>query len=178
MKKGALAIRYAQALFDAAEEQGVTAEIYDELNVLSSELESNSGFRQLIMDRSLGAQRKKDFINSTLGVHISSLTRNFFYIIFDKNREYLIPEATAALNDLWQDKQGIMPAQLITAKAINPELETQLVAALKKAFAKEVVFEHEVDPSLLGGAIVNIDDLTIDGSLKGRLHHMREALTK
>ena len=40
-----------------------------------------------------------------------------------------------------------MPAQLITAKAINPELETQLVAALKKAFAKEVVFEHEVDPS-------------------------------
>ena len=86
MKKGALAIRYAQALFDAAEEQGVTAEIYDELNVLSSELESNSGFRQLIMDRSLGAQRKKDFINSTLGDHITSLTLNFFYKIFYKNR--------------------------------------------------------------------------------------------
>ena len=49
MKKGALAIRYAQALFDAAEEQGVTAEIYDELNVLSSELESNSGFRQFLL---------------------------------------------------------------------------------------------------------------------------------
>ncbi|MBS1348611.1 MAG: ATP synthase F1 subunit delta, partial [Firmicutes bacterium] len=178
MKKGALAIRYAQALFDAAKEHQATAEIYDELNILSSELETNPGFRQLIMDRSIGAQHKKDFIESTLGKHISPLTRNFLYIIFDKNREYLIQEATAAFNDLWQDQQGIIPAQLVTAKSINAETEGQLVAALKKAFAKEVVFEHAVDPSLLGGAVVNIGDFTIDGSLKGRLRHMREELTK
>ena len=74
MKKGALAIRYAQALFDAAKEHQATAEIYDELNILSSELETNPGFRQLIMDRSIGAQHKKDFIESTLGKHISPLT--------------------------------------------------------------------------------------------------------
>lgn len=178
MKKGALAIRYAQALFDAATEHQATAEIYNELNILSSELETNPGFRQLIMDRSIGAQHKKDFIDSTLGKHISPLTRNFLYIIFDKNREYLIQEATAAFNDLWQDQQGIIPAQLVTAKSINAETEGQLVAALKKAFAKEVVFEYAVNPSLLGGAIVNIGDLTIDGSLKGRLRHMREELTK
>ena len=113
-----------------------------------------------------------------MGKHISPLTRNFLYIIFDKNREYLIQEATAAFNDLWQDQQGIIPAQLVTAKSINAETEGQLVAALKKAFAKEVVFEHAVDPSLLGGAVVNIGDFTIDGSLKGRLRHMREELTK
>lgn len=177
MKKGALAIRYAKALFDAAQEHQKTAEIYNELNILAAQLETNPGFHQLIMDKSIGAQRKKDFIAAALGDHISSLTRNFFYIIFDKNREYLIPEAAAAFNDLWQAQQGIMPAQLITAKPIDPDIEAQLVDALKKAFAKQVVFEHNIDSSLLGGAIITIDDLTIDGSLKGRLQRMRKELT-
>ncbi|MEC8695859.1 MAG: F0F1 ATP synthase subunit delta, partial [Pseudomonadota bacterium] len=53
-----------------------------------------------------------------------------------------------------------------------------LVAALGKKFDKEIVLESRVDASLMGGAIIRAGDVVIDGSVRGRLTKLVDALVQ
>lgn len=176
MKTGALAARYAEALFAAAEEQGVSAEIGEQLAALGRELNEDAAFRGLVLDKSMPAPRKKQIFHDLLGSSLHPYVVNFFCLLFDKDREDVLEQIIAVYRQLEQRKQGLLTVQLTTAKPIGAEEEAALKAALSKAYGQQVTFTHEVDPALLGGAAVTIGDTTIDGSLKSRLQSLRRQL--
>ncbi|MFT5083480.1 MAG: F-type H+-transporting ATPase subunit delta, partial [Lentisphaeria bacterium] len=60
---------------------------------------------------------------------------------------------------------------------ITPALKKKLVAALTKKLDREVTLQTSIDESLMGGALIRAGDMVIDGSLKGRLAKLAEAMS-
>jgi len=70
--------------------------------------------------------------------------------------------------------KGIKDGKLISATALTPELRQELQARAEKLAGSKVILEEKLDPSLLGGFILSVDDLQLDESIKSklaRLHH-------
>ena len=67
---------------------------------------------------------------------------------------------------------------MTTSKPIPQEDIDKLADSLKKLLKNDIVFQQNVDPSIIGGAVISVGDLLIDGSLKSNLRHMRDELMK
>ena len=67
--------------------------------------------------------------------------------------------------------EGYRAGRVTTAQ----ELDEALRAKLKKKF-KNVVFEERTDPSLLGGAVIEVEDARIDGSVRAKLDSLKRAI--
>ena len=79
------------------------------------------------------------------------------------------PEASQA--------ERIVKARVRTAIALEPAQIETLKAALKRRFGRDVELSNEIDPGVLGGAVIDAGDVVIDGSVRGRLTKMQNALT-
>ncbi len=178
MSNGTLAARYAQALFDAAEEQQITADIAEQIDMIFMQMEENEAFKDLMSGRGVSAPRKKEMLEKVYDGALHPYVRNFLFLLLDKNREGIIEDSLEAFRGLYRKKLGVVTATLTTAKPIDKEDEEKLTASLKKILNSDVVIKKEIDPSLIGGAVINVGDLLIDGSLKSELRHMREELMK
>lgn len=178
MNEITIAKRYAVALFDAAQEKKQTEIINQQLRTLIYLLENNTAFRQFFMDQSLSVEQKQSQLTKALATHFADMIMNFMLLLIEKRRENIIFHILNIFEKLWLEYLGILSVHLTTAKNISQEAEKNLNAALKQLFNKEIIFKYMVDPSLLGGAVIKIDDLIIDGSLKTRLDNMHKQITK
>ena len=72
-----------------------------------------------------------------------------------------------------------MHADVTTAIQLDKQQEDQLKANLAKRFgANEVTLTEHVDPEILGGVIVHVDNKTLDGSLSSKIKQIRRLLVR
>jgi F0F1-type ATP synthase delta subunit len=87
-------------------------------------------------------------------------------------RTNLRPRIVSMFSELALAAEGYRPGILTTAK----EIDSATRSKMKKAF-KNVVFDERVDPTLLGGAIVEVDGIRTDGSVRAKLDALKRAIT-
>lgn len=179
MRMGALANRYATALFTAAAEHGCAAEVGNQLQQLLQEMAEDGIFRQFMLNRSIPSARKKQIAAEALAEVLHPYVLNFLFLLFDKDREDILPEIGTAYLQVQQDAEHILAATLVTAAPVTEQTVTDIAASLSQLYqGKKIVFTQEIDPSLLGGAVIQIGNTMIDGSLKHKLAALREALVR
>jgi F-type H+-transporting ATPase subunit delta len=88
-----------------------------------------------------------------------------------------LPEISAQFEALKDETQGIADVTLTSAAALDATQQAKLSGALEKRLKRKVRLHTEVDPALIGGAIVRAGDLVIDGSLSTRLERIAYELT-
>lgn len=101
----------------------------------------------------------------------------FLGLLAQNRRLPQLPEIAGLYEELRAEAERVVKATVTSAAELPAgELET-LKAALKRRFGREVELDTEVDPSLIGGAVIDAGDVVIDGSLKGKLARLESALT-
>ncbi|HVI57999.1 MAG TPA: F0F1 ATP synthase subunit delta [Luteimonas sp.] len=101
---------------------------------------------------------------------------DFLALLADNRRLALLPEIAGLYEDLRAEAERVVKARVTSAAELPAgELDT-LKAALKRRFGREVEVETAVDASLIGGAVIDVGDVVIDGSLKGKLERLQAAL--
>ncbi len=98
--------------------------------------------------------------------------REFLAGLARARKTNLRPRIVAAFSELALSAEGYSAGTIATANKLG-EAER---AKIKKAF-KNVVFEERIDPSLLGGAVIEVEDARIDGSVRAKLDALRNAIT-
>ena len=102
---------------------------------------------------------------------------NFLRLLGDSRRLGFLPEIAARFQTLKDDAEGTVDVTVTSAAAMPDAEREAIAAALAKRFNRKVRMHADVDPSLIGGAIVRSGDTVIDGSLKSRLERMAFELT-
>ena len=87
-----------------------------------------------------------------------------------------VAEVAAAYRKLQQEQAGIHQAEIVTARLLNEVERARLTAEVAKLAQGKVDASFREDASLLGGAVVRIGSTVYDGSLRGRLDRLKEAL--
>ena len=99
--------------------------------------------------------------------------QNFLAWLERQGRRSLFPKLTAAYQEVAARMEGVPKVEIWTARKI-PELEKLLKQALKN---KDAIVETKIDPKMLGGAVIQIDDQRLDGSLSGRINDLKKVLS-
>jgi len=179
MLTGSLSRRYARALMDigaadkSADKLGADVRVLAQAMTVSPELAqtlTNPAFRR--------ADRKKilDAIATRAGA--TPVTRNFFYVLLDKERLAEVPAISREIDRMLEEQAGRIGAEVTSAQPLTATQLTQITAALEHLSGKKVQVIKREDPALLGGVVAKIGDTIYDGSLRTQLRHLRDSMTK
>ncbi len=168
--------RYATALFQAAQhEQSLDAVEKDIYNVMDL-MRQNPALLDAWLSPLIGKTRKRDLLQKILGNSINSLTLSFLDLLIDKRREEVLPAIESEIRDLADTARHLVRAEAIFAVAPTPDEQTALIQSLEQRTGLHVQLVTHIDPEILGGVIVRMQDNVIDGSVRGTLERMREQL--
>ena len=170
-----LSKRYATALFNSAIKSGKEKALRDEAMGFRQLLLDNKAFRNFLLSPQVLTRDKKDIIKSTLNKSSDLLVR-FLLLIIDKKRFILVEDIIEAYNYLVEHHEGILEVRAITAIELDPVLERKVIGKLERETSKTIRLKPEVDPSIIGGMILIMEDKIIDGSIRYSLEKLRRDL--
>ena len=179
INEGKLAQRYAVSLIETATEKKQTKEFLDQLTGINGVFSDNPDFFKLMKNPLVSVSEKKatmkDVFKST---GIINEINNFLYILLDNDRINLIDKILFFFKMMYQDAMNISTAVLYSAIKLDEKAKKSLSERLEKFFDKKIELKYEIDPSLLGGVVVKMNNQVIDYSIKGQLDCMKQALKK
>lgn len=177
MKDRSVARRYAQALFELAQERDLLERLRGELDQVNSILDTESRARGVLEHRIIPKEDKKRLLRGVFSEQIADLTLNFLLLLVDKGRERHLKAITQEFSAIYDQVFGLIDAEVVSATELDSELEGALRESLGRATGKHVRLQSRVDQSLLGGLVVTIGDKRIDGSVRRRLEEMRRLMS-
>jgi len=86
------------------------------------------------------------------------------------------PDMHMQFEQLRRDAEGEVEAHVVSAYALTDQQSQDIVSALGKRLSRKVKLTTEVDPELIGGAIIRAGDLVIDGSIRGRISGLEHSV--
>lgn len=168
--------RYAAALFGAATKAGVIDQVESDLGLISYTAEASPRLMEAITSPVIPNDTKKEVIKGIFGGKVQEVTLNYLYLLVDKRREEAIAQTEEEFIILANEARGVAIAEVITAVPLDKEQAALLASKLSQMTGKMVTLQVTVDSWIIGGVIVRIGDKVIDGSVRGQLAALKEAL--
>jgi F-type H+-transporting ATPase subunit delta len=115
-----------------------------------------------------------DKLNARMG--LQKELRNLIAVLIRNDRIAHVNEVAAAYRKILQERLGIRPAEIITARELGKEERDSLIAEVGKLAGARIEATFKLDSSILGGTVVRIGSTVYDGSVRGRLERLKESL--
>jgi F-type H+-transporting ATPase subunit delta len=172
----AVTIRYAEALYELANEAGKTGEILADLAALKASFESNfSDYSKLIHARVPLAEKLRIAQDSFLKER-DPLVRNTFLLMIKKNRQDCLAGFFMTYLELHEEHEGVIRMTVETPSPLSQEVSDAISKQVADASGRKVVIETRTDASLLGGMRFQLGSKLLDASLKTRLDRLQRRL--
>lgn len=172
-------LNYAQALVNVAEAQGQTSEVLDELDEFVADvLEANPQFAELLSTPSVAAHDKDRILAGTFGGRASETLVRFLRVLNKHGRLGLVAPIARQARALWDRSQNRIPVTVRSAVPLGEEQRSSLYERLGRMIAATPVVDYRVDPSLIGGLVVQVGDEVYDASVRSRLQSLRKQLVE
>ena len=167
---------YARALFQAAMEEGRLERVHEELTDFAATVAEVDELRSVLESPELESRSKAALLQEVLG-DADELVRNFLLLVAEKGRAAELFEIVREFEGLVAREQGILDVELITAVELSQQDFDDLVERIGKASGRKVRASRAVDPSLVGGLVLQVGSRRLDASIRGRLDRLRHELT-
>lgn len=176
MNRSIVITRYARALVKYVQDSGHGAIVVSEAQTLVRAIHSIPELRRMITaaDDVVSPFDKKKLLQSALGNRMSQELSRFLTLLNRNDRMDLVEEILRDYIDLYHRSIGIRKAHLTTVEEPSERLLQRLKALVKQKTGDDVIIEVDVDPSLIGGFVFDIDDYLLDASVKRQLELIRE----
>ena len=167
---------YAKAVFEIAESTG-SLDTWSEQLALMASIASADGSAELLNSPKVSASQKVETFSQVASGNLNNQSVNLLKSLGENNRFALLPDMSLLFEALKSESQGEVDGELIAAAEVSQEQESAIVTALEKRLGRKVKLVTKIDDSLLGGAVIRIGDLVIDGSLQGRFQTLKANLS-
>lgn len=174
-EKATIARPYAKAAFEFAQERK-TFERWSKVLAAGSAVVSEPSVERLLTHPRVKPEALVSLIAEVAGDALDESGRNFLMTLAENRRLGLLSEIAAQFEVLRAEIENVADVRIISAVQLNEAQQQRFAAVLKKRLQRDVRLHCEVDPSLIGGAIVRAGDFVIDGSLKARLERLAGAM--
>ena len=171
-----IARNYAQALLELASKDTQDS-VLNELKTLIEGISQIKEAWRFFENPGVSKENKKKIIES-LKPKVSQTTFNFLNLLIDKNRFGILPDIQNQFNKLVNKSKGIVTAEVYSAIELDANTLEEIRHNLEKTLEQneKVTVESNIEPSLIGGLKVKVNDLVYDGSIKGRLENLKRRI--
>ena len=172
-----LARPYAKAAFEAARERN-ELESWGRQMALADQIASNEAMRDALTQPQMNEEQSVALFTSIGGDRFTAEFVNFIRVLAENERLLLLPAINEQFVTLQQEAEQRMDVRVVSAIELSSEQSERMQLALAERFSKKIRLHNDVDPAMLGGAVIYAGDTVIDGSLRGQLDEMAHRLAK
>lgn len=174
----AIASRYATAFLEVIISARLdTVAIDRQLNDFLATWDGSPELRALFSNPAVPAAQKVAFLDKlNTKLALAPALRNLIAVLIDNDRISSLHEVAEAYRRLIQEKLGIRQAEIVTARELGAAERESLVAGVTSLAGARIEPTFKLDKSILGGTVVRIGSTVYDGSVRGRLERLKEAM--
>ncbi len=174
-----IARNYAETLLALAQRHGgdETVETYgDAIDEVASLLRREPLIREFLETPRVDAEAKKRAIRASFEGRVPDLFLRFLLVVVEKRRQALLGEIAREFHGLVDVARGRIRAEVVLAAPADPELRREVVGSLERRYRRTVIPTFRVDPSMIGGMVIRVEDEILDGSFRRRIANLRRRL--
>jgi len=170
-----LARPYAKAAFGYALDNKDLSQWYTQLHTAAA-VAADTGMQAVLTNPSLTAAQQATKLSDVCGDALSAHVRNFIAILAANKRLVLLPEIYALFAQYKANQEKTVEVEVVSAFELEDSIRDRLADALGKKLERQVNVRTATDSNLLGGVLIRAGDLVIDGSVRGKLDKLAEAM--
>lgn len=166
---------YSQALYSGAKERKIENKVLSQISTLGQILSCSNLIEQALCSPVIDSKVKKhilDLLSSKLS--LEEVTSRFLYVLIKNARFNLIFQIIDEFAKIIADSEGTKFAEISSAFKLSKK-ELELISGfLEKELGKKIELKVNIDPSLIGGAVIKYDCNLIDASISGALDRIKK----
>ena len=180
MTGGAIARRYARALFELAAEEGKVEEIGAELARLVQAFKEVDELPDALSNPTVPRSKRKELASllAESELRLSGVLRNFLQVLIENGRVREIPDIGQRYREMADEAAGRAHVIVRSAAPLPEQDRARLEASLSEVTGKRVTVEVQQDPTLIGGLAAQVGSLVFDGSVRAQLEALRQDLRR
>jgi len=175
MLKGAIARRYAGAMFEIGSKQNQLDRTLKDVQEIA-QIFAHRKLAYLLQEPKIPAQRKETAIRQALTSKVLPTSLNLALLVVQRNLVEIMPNIAREFEQLVMNYKNQAVAQVTTAKQIDDAHMALIKGALEKRTGKKIILQTRTEPAILGGVVARVGDQVIDGSVRYRLNALRQQL--
>ncbi len=178
MRERALARRYAKGLVEAALADEGAEELVRQMRALDVACREAKGFVKGLSDERVKvAKRVEAAKNTAEAMGLRSFVTRLLLLLVKNRRARLIPMMASEAIDIISLREGKATAELsVAGEEIAAEVKARAEEMLSHATNRKVTCDVRIDPGIIGGFRLKLDDFLYDASMAGRLERMKKSL--
>lgn len=176
MDRSTINVRYAKAFFSSAKEKGLLDKLKADIGLVLEVCKTSDDFIFLLESPVVKTSKKAALIKTIFEGKVEELTLNFLLLVVQNKREIHIPGIFRNFLDLIRRDQNIRSAVLTTAREVDPKTVNKVEMLLSKELQATVELKTQVNPDILGGLVLRIDDKQYDASMATQLKKVKQTL--
>jgi len=172
MNAGIISNRYAKAIFQFASERKEESRLCEELRILSEQFLTAPNLKKVLVDPTVSQAVKIDVLTNAAGKQISDTYLQVINMIVKNRRTNYMQSIALMYDKVYRKAKGKVVLKLTTTATANDDVKKQLVSLVSKN-EEQVDFVTKTDDGILGGFILELDDLRLDASIRNQLNQLR-----
>ncbi|MDJ0645140.1 MAG: ATP synthase F1 subunit delta [Flavobacteriaceae bacterium] len=173
MKQTRAAIRYAKALLNLAIDTNKADEVNENMLTISSTIEQTKDLNIMLHSPVIKASAKKDALLAIFGNDINNISKGLINQLVENKRLAILESIARKYLIIYDHYKGTQVAKVTTAIPLTDELQEKVLDKVKDIVGTKVTLENIVDPSIIGGFILNVGDKQYDASILGKMNNLR-----
>jgi F-type H+-transporting ATPase subunit delta len=172
-----LARVYAEALFDAARQQGKLDLIREQLGTLVEAIERSRELTLFFFSPLFSTREKKEGLERMLSGADGNFV-NFLKVLIDNHRMPVIFRIRRQYEELWREENKLLPVEITSAVELDEEVAQEIRQRVEQQTGRRVELTRRVDEGILGGLVVRVSNMILDASIRNQLERLRRQVAK
>lgn len=173
-----VASRYAQALFEYACELNKVDLWQQQMRLVYQVFQQDPQIGDFFSHIRIEADQKKSVFKQIFSERVDSDLVNFFCLLIDKRRVNQFSEIAKEFHIMCNQSKGIKEGVVYSTRLLDIEEIKQIERSVSEKMKLNVELTNKLDPKLLSGVRVIVDDVVMDGSLRNKIDTLRHVLLK
>jgi F-type H+-transporting ATPase subunit delta len=173
----AIAEVYARSLFEVAKEHDVLDRVHDELGEFADALDDNRDLQVFLFSPYFSSDEKRDGVKKIVSDADERIV-NFLELLAERHRMPALFRIRREFEALWAEEHQLLPVTVTSAVELDEGLVDDIGKRIQEQTGREVELSSNVDPDVLGGLMVRVGNMVLDGTVRNRLERLRKTVAK
>ena len=168
---------YARALFEVAMEHDVLDRVHDELGEFAEALSEDRTLQVFLFSPYFSSEEKREGVGKIV-TDADERMVNFLDLLAERHRMPALFRIKREFDALWAEEHKLLPVTVTSAIELDEGLVDDIGKRIEEQTGRRVELSSNVDPEVLGGLMVQVGNMVLDGTVRNRLERLRKQVAK
>jgi F-type H+-transporting ATPase subunit delta len=168
---------YARSLFEVAKEHDVLDRVHEELGQFAEALANDRTLQVFFFSPYFSSEEKRDGVGKIVS-DADERMANFLKLLAERHRMPALFRIRREFDALWAEEHQLLPVTVTSAIELDEGLTEEIGKRIQDETGRKVELSSNVDPEVLGGLMVRVGNMVLDGTVRNRLERLRKQVAR